>query len=166
VSRAARRARRRPGRPPDWELRLPPEWKTDEYFRVEVFGEAELPNGARALIAGTLLKDGTNILGLLWPGGQRIARVTASTNWALEERFTGTVPQGCSDAIAAAWRFVVNQMVDSAKHAKTPEAVAQMDRTHRAIEMGVLTINEAQALLADYDAGAVDARLDELEVPE
>lgn len=85
---------------------FPDEWITDEWLFGEVIATAEVTAGT-AVLAGGMLADGSNLFGLLYPGGQRLMRTSAATNWALEERFTGEPPDRIGMTL---WRAAVDEL--------------------------------------------------------
>jgi hypothetical protein len=119
VSRFARGVRRQPpSGEPEWTIELPPEWKTAEWRFVAPSHTAELPNGEKALMESAMLRDGTNLFAITWPGGQRLVRISPHTNWAIEERFAGEVPAGCGELIGRLWRITVESAVSACKAAE------------------------------------------------
>lgn len=67
----------------------------------------------KAIAAGGVLDDGTNLMGLCWPGGQRVYRTSPDTDWAFEERFEGDAPPRIQDV----WRIIIDCAVKGARDA-------------------------------------------------
>lgn len=109
----------------EWTIELPEEWRTAPWRRgfVRVVAEANLANDATALLLTGMLKDGTVIYALLWQRGQRLARRSPDTDWALEERFTGHEPAAADKrAIATLWRAAVDAMAWAHNATKADQA--------------------------------------------
>lgn len=104
---------------PDFTVELPPEWKTADWSvdHIAPIAEADLAYG-KALLVMAMLNDGTNILALTWPSGQRLARMSPETGFAIEERFTGRSPQSGAAKIDEVWRLGVESMVRAGHEAE------------------------------------------------
>jgi hypothetical protein len=94
-------------------IEFPREWKLGKdwlpgFPQVVVTSEQD-----NAIVAGGVLEDGTNLLGMCWPGGQRVLRASPDTGWAIEERFDGTP----SERLITAWRIVVDCQIKGARDA-------------------------------------------------
>lgn len=108
--------------------KLPPGWMRSD---LHVLDHAVLAHGvpeARPdlgviILAGLLLSDGTNLYSLVWSTGQRVARTTADTGWAIEEQFDGEQPTDDDDPRAVMWRIAIECMVDAGR--KTREERGQ-----------------------------------------
>lgn len=95
----------------EWDMQMPPEWKTGEWDRITPLARGQLPYGEALLIIGTL-DDGTNFFALCWPAGQRIARCGPATDWALQEHFTGRVPKLGEEVIDRMWKVAVESTLE------------------------------------------------------
>lgn len=73
----------------------------------EIVAAHQLDDGAYGVIAGGVLSDGTNVLGMSFPRGQRLMRISPDTDWAIEERFDGETP---SAVLLEVWPKVVESM--------------------------------------------------------
>jgi hypothetical protein len=108
-----------------WTVELPEEWRTAPWRRgfMRVIAEANLADGTAALLVTGMLKDGTTVFALSWQRGQRVARLSPDTGWALEERFTGHDPAAADErTIANLWRVAVDAMATSRKEAEADRA--------------------------------------------
>jgi hypothetical protein len=95
------------------EIAFPPEWKHGKswgpsYPQIILTGDE-----GSIIAAGGVLQDGTNLLGLCWPGGQRVYRMSPDTGWALEERFDEAEP--APERVAEVWRILIEATVESAR---------------------------------------------------
>lgn len=64
----------------------------------------------------TYLSDDTSLYALLYPGGQRFARVRRATNWAVEERYSGRPPREHDRAeVGRAWNDVLTVAMGTAR---------------------------------------------------
>lgn len=72
------------------ELALPEEWQTAPIQTLappmHVHG---VRDGGPYVILNVLLEDGTNVVALICPTGQRLVRCSEHNDLALEERYTG-----------------------------------------------------------------------------
>jgi hypothetical protein len=98
---------------PVGEIAFPPEWKVGKkwgpgYPEILLTGDE-----GRIFAAGGCLRDGTNLMGLCWPGGQRVYRTGPDTGWALEERFDEAGP--APERIVQVWRILIEATVNSAR---------------------------------------------------
>ena len=92
-------------------IALPPEWETAPFASIDPVAHGQLEDG-QALLASVLLADGTNIMAVTWPGGQRVARMGMPTDWAVQEHYTGELPPGAGAAVVERmWRAAVAAMV-------------------------------------------------------
>lgn len=97
-------------------LEWPPEWiglhtwlRTDlvQSLRHEATGDL-------VFIAGGVLTDGTNLIGVCWPGGQHVATAGPRTGWSIEERVDPNAPK----YMRRIWRQVVKSMVQAKRDAE------------------------------------------------
>jgi hypothetical protein len=95
----------------DW----PEEWMTADVQFAAVLSTAALPDGNAVLMIG-MLQDGTNLLGLSYPGGQRLLRSCEANGWALEERFAGR-PR-TDRPIKRMWKVAVESIVQALAEAR------------------------------------------------
>jgi hypothetical protein len=58
--------------------------------------------------------DGSNLVGLCFPGGQRVYRMSPDTDWAIEERFEGDAPEVAQDV----WRVLVDCAAEGLRKAR------------------------------------------------
>jgi hypothetical protein len=98
---------------PEWTVELPEAWQTAPFRPgfARVVGEIKLPRKRTALGVMALLKDGTNVVALTWPGGLRVARCSPATGWAIEERFTGRPPGPGEGGLIKLWQICVEALV-------------------------------------------------------
>ena len=96
----------------DWTLELPTEWKTAEWSTEHIRPMFEVPV-ASAVAVQVMLRDGTNMLGLIWPSGQRLLRTGPATGWALQEHFTGTIAPEHRKVLSEIWAKLVQCMVQA-----------------------------------------------------
>jgi hypothetical protein len=72
-------------------VNFPPEWVgLARLSRVEAVGMADMAGG-RAYLLMALLSDGSNLMGLCYPGGEAALRVAPMSN-TVEGHFTGAKP--------------------------------------------------------------------------
>lgn len=84
------------------------------WLSAEGIGSVALPDGDRAWFAGGVLNDGTNLLGLVYPGGQRALR--APLAGGMEEVFDGRDLDQEQDAVLIeGWRAAVEAWVRSGR---------------------------------------------------
>lgn len=104
----------------EFTLELPEPWRTAEFRPafIRPIAEVTLPRRRSGLLLLALLKDGTNVIGLTWDRGARLARVGPDTDWKLEERFTGRPPGPGEGALIRAWRVGVNCLLQAGKDAE------------------------------------------------
>jgi len=100
--------------------KLPPGWMRSDLSVLEhevlAHGVPEArPDLGVIILAGLLLSDGTNLYSLVWSTGQRVARTTADTGWAIEEQFDGQQPTSDDDPRAVMWRIAIDCMVGAAQ---------------------------------------------------
>lgn len=99
---------------------VPEEWKTAPPLatREPLTGRFDC-DSAPLSVSAVLLEDGSNIYALLFPGGQRLARTTADTDWAIEERFVGQPPKPQhTDTVDRVWRMTFDAMRAAAADAR------------------------------------------------
>ena len=99
---------------PDWTLDMPAEWKTGEWVKIDALAESDLLHGQALMVAG-FLTDGTNVMAVLWPAGQRILRTGPPTDWAIQEHFTGRPPLATAGGgtIEEMWSVAVKMMIQA-----------------------------------------------------
>lgn len=114
--------------PDEWTVELPAEWNTAPYRPgfVRLVAEITLPRKRTALGVVALLRDGTNVVALTWPGGQRLARVSPDTGWALEERFTGRPPGPGEGKLFECWADCVAALVYAGQRTRADEAAGTL----------------------------------------
>lgn len=107
---------------PEATLNFPEHWVTEPWMHTEVISVVTKDDdGTRAYIAGGVLNDGTNLMGLAYPGGQRVMRAGPATGWAIEEHFSGRpLREGPDDGLLEMWKNVVEASVYG-KHAAEAE---------------------------------------------
>lgn len=107
-------------RRPDATLTFPDHWVTEPWLLHEVVATIDLPNGqGHAIAAGGVLQDGTNLLGIVYPRGQRIMRAGPATGWAIEEQFTGRpLRAGRDDSLLRAWALLIQSSIHGKKSAE------------------------------------------------
>lgn len=93
------------------EIVFPPEWKQDREWASGFPAVVLHSDDETMFAAGGVLEDGTNLMGLCWPGGQRVYRLSPDTGWALEERYQGDAPKSA----ARAWRILVEAAIKAGK---------------------------------------------------
>jgi hypothetical protein len=91
---------------------LPPEWDTGEWELIEPIADADLADGTASLVMATL-HDGTHIVAVTWPAGQRLARTGPPTSWSVQEHFTGLPPRHGDHVIERMWRGAIDALVDA-----------------------------------------------------
>lgn len=128
----------------EWQLDLPREWKTADWDTSKLEVIAELP-AAGAVLVNAMLADGTNLIGMLWPGGQRLVRCTPD---GVDERFGARLPKKHRKVLSRAWRVAVKSLV-AAKQAAERELGPPVVRTHR---------DRARWLLSDAPGAAKGLR--------
>lgn len=102
-----------------FSIAWPREWMTADPFVVQPLGLVELSRRQKGLVLTALLRDGTSLWAVVYPGGQRLARTTESTDWAVEERFTGDPPRRRDrEKVEDAWRRVIESMVSGIRAAR------------------------------------------------
>jgi hypothetical protein len=74
---------------------------------------------AKAMLTQAMLTDGTNIMALMWPTGQRILRTGPATGWALQEHFDGALPDDdkARRVLGMIWRVAVESMIQGCRDA-------------------------------------------------
>ena len=97
------------------EVTFPAEWDTAPPLLFDLLLEAKVTaTGEHIVIAGGVLEDGTNLLALAYPGGQRTVRMSPVTGGAIEERLEGRELSLDSDEpIRQVWRTCLDQMIDA-----------------------------------------------------
>ena len=99
------------------EVNFPPEWfglhKWLHTELVQAYTYEEMPD-EQFFVAGGVLTDGTNLIGLFWSsGGQHIARCGPPL-WAVEERVDPTA----HPATRKLWKHVVGAMIEGYRQAE------------------------------------------------
>ena len=105
----------------DTPLVIPAEWATEPFLFTQALLRYDAP-GHEARCGGGVLEDGTNLIGVIYPGGQRLARMSPDTGWALEERFTGRALDERDEhdqKVAEMWTVTLDSMI--AGHRKATE---------------------------------------------
>jgi hypothetical protein len=96
------------------EIEFPPEWKAGKPWG-KGFPQIMLSHEDGTIFAaGGALVDGSNLVGLCFPGGQRVYRMSPDTDWAIEERFEGDAPEVAQDV----WRVLVDCAVRALRSAE------------------------------------------------
>lgn len=105
-------------------LQIPDEWLDDREVRdFDVRQWLQLPHGD-AVVCTVILDDNTLMWGLMYPGGQRLSRITRDTGWSIEERFEGR-PLGrnaLDEPLLSLWAQVVEALTRSAHSAREQNA--------------------------------------------
>jgi hypothetical protein len=112
----------------EWTVALPESWQTAPFRPgfVRLVAEITLPRKRTALAVVALLKDGTNVIALTWPGGQRLARSSPDTDWAIEERFTGRPPGAGEGVLFALWKDCVDSLVHAGQRTREDMAAGRI----------------------------------------
>lgn len=88
------------------DIRFPPEWlEGREWVMAEAVATVPLADGARGVFAGGVLDDDACLLGLVYPGGQRVLR--CSSDYGIEERFEGRDLGPDDKTLTTAWGYAV-----------------------------------------------------------
>lgn len=91
---------------------LPEEWATARLVDQCVYAPRGDNDAPVMHLAALVLADGSSIFVLMYPGGERSARVSPHTDWALEERLGGNPPIEEHRAIVDdAWRGWLDALV-------------------------------------------------------
>jgi hypothetical protein len=91
---------------------FPSEWATARPIDTQTYGNED----SSVVLFGCLLRDGSNIFVLVYPGGHRFARVAKYTNWALEERLEGDPPAAEHQALVRRlWRIAIDAVIYAGK---------------------------------------------------
>lgn len=98
-------------------LNFPPAWCRPGWALTELLVTRDVPGG-KAFIVGGVLKDGTNLLAMAYPGGQRAMRCSPDTDWATEEHFTGRLVQDDETELREAWRITVEVWAQATRDMK------------------------------------------------
>lgn len=107
------------------DVKLPPEWELTEPQDFALMGVEDTDDGP-AVFAGWLLEDGTNLMAVSWPGGQKLCRTSPDTGWALEERFAGEQPTDPEDIRQKWWRDGMDAMAHAGREAR--RIMAELER--------------------------------------
>lgn len=93
---------------------IPPEWVTAALIDTSAYIPREHEHNSPTMYLVTIvLADGTSMFVLVYPGGERIARVSPHTSWALEERPAGKPPVEEHRAVVDdAWRGWLDALID------------------------------------------------------
>jgi hypothetical protein len=94
------------------QLDFPPEWHTADWMLTEVLLVSKLRGGQEVFIAGGVLKDGSNLIGLTHPRGQRVARSSPVTGWSIEERFSGD-QEAVERDLGTVWSTVIRSVTEA-----------------------------------------------------
>lgn len=79
--------------PREFALDPPPAWLEGRHWLlVQALFTVSENGDVTGVAGGGVLSDGTNIIGLVYDGGQRLMRMSPDTDWALEEHFIGDPP--------------------------------------------------------------------------
>lgn len=97
-------------------MEIPPEWKTAEWDRASIRPMLEIP-AAGGMACQAMLKDGTNLVALMWPTGQRLLRDGPATGWAIQEHFEGSIPEADRKVLSDVWAKLVQCYVAAAADA-------------------------------------------------
>lgn len=100
----------------EWKMEIPPEWKTAEWDQARIRPMLEVP-AAGGMACQAMLKDGTNLVALMWPTGQRLLRMGPATGWAMQEHFEGTIPKPDRKVLSDVWAKLVQAYVAAAADA-------------------------------------------------
>lgn len=96
---------------PTWTVDLPQEWRTAPPAMIDLIATGKLAGGD-ALLVSMLLADGTNIMAVTWPGGQRLVRMGLPINWAVQEHYDGELPADEGAAVVERlWCVAVRALV-------------------------------------------------------
>jgi len=94
------------------EIKFPDEWYTAPWDKCELISVLTIKRtGEQMFLAGGTLEDGTCLYGLGYSGGQRVMRLSPSTDWAIEERFRGTPKKADRRVVNDTWRGCVQSLV-------------------------------------------------------
>ncbi len=99
-----------------YDIEFPPEWRTHPFRVAEILMTKDLSNG-KAVLCGGILENGTNLMCLAYPEGQRMYRVSPDTGWAMEERFVGRPPRRERDRkiVNEGWRIAVEASIQAGR---------------------------------------------------
>lgn len=98
---------------------IPAEWKTAEWKLVETSFVGDLQGGGKLIGVDGMLQDGSVFVGLTYPGGNRVARVSPCNGWAIEERFMGRPPRRrLLSTIQRVWGIQIQVLVEAVQKAE------------------------------------------------
>jgi hypothetical protein len=97
-------------------ITFPIEWMRDKRWDSESPHLMLTGTGQHEAVfaAGGCLTDGTNLVGLKWPEGQRVYRFGPDNGWALEERYEGTA----DETVEKVWTVLIQAMVEAVRKTK------------------------------------------------
>jgi hypothetical protein len=99
----------------DLQLALPEEWQTAPIQLVAPpMPVSGVETGGPYVVLNVMLEDGTNVVALICPTGQRLVRCSEHNDLAIEERFTGQPLPPILDGI---WRCAL----DALRHGRDEE---------------------------------------------
>lgn len=78
--------------------------------------------GEIMFIAGGVLDDGTNVIGLRWSRGQNLARMSPDTDWKIEQKRAPRMPE----YVRTTWEGVLDSMRFGKESADGDERIARM----------------------------------------
>jgi len=88
---------------------FPRAWlQASPWMHTEALAQLDLDAGA-AYMAGGVLHDGTNLIGLVYPGGQRVLR--ALLEGGIDEHFSGRPLTEDDELLIETWRHAVASWV-------------------------------------------------------
>lgn len=82
------------------------------WLHTEIFTALDLERG-KAYVAGGVLDDGTTLVGLVYPGGQRVLR--SFLEGGIDEHFSGRPLTDADGVLVELWRSVVASWVESGR---------------------------------------------------
>jgi hypothetical protein len=101
----------------DWTLEMPPAWMTGEWECLDLLAEGRLAAGGAALLVSGVISDGTNVMAVLWAGGQRVLRMGPPTRYAVQEHYTGSLPPEHA-VIDRMWKVAVDSIIQAKAEAE------------------------------------------------
>lgn len=104
------------------ELEFPETWlEGREWLLLNVALSGQLTDGRDFALMHGMLDDGCNLIGLCYPGGQRLIRCGPGNKWAVEERFTG-LPLKDGDPLLKIWSWTTRSLVEGLADARKDTA--------------------------------------------
>ena len=85
----------------------------------------------RAAIFAAIFEDASVGVGLMFPGGHRFLRISPETDWAMEERWEGAVPDQIAKDIEYAWQSTVDLFAARNKQLREARAALSSSRGDR-----------------------------------